>query len=818
MAALLLATEVPGVIETLRMPDTGFQIRQCTIMSVRPRGPAASILRPGDRLERGNGVPLRGFADLRSVLHGTSPGDELRLTLRRDGEVLEFPIQLQAKDLESRVYGLLLSAVAVAFLFLGFVTYYRRDDELGHAFFLTCLFLAYPFLDLPTSSRPVVMRILEGLHDTAQVFMPALLLRFLLIFPEGVDSSQAAYRKQRWLLLPPALLTPLHFWSHFAPRTPAAERLLAMLFAATTLVFVVYVVAALWVFAMKIRRRDRWVLWSKLRLALSGLAAGLLPLLGVTVLRQVHPTEQLYLDRMAVLLLPLVPASFSMAMLRTGAIDVTDLRRQLAIGAFVVGPTALLLGLVPQVTRLLGVEAPAGFGRVPLLVGIPALLLVTRLPQRMGSLLADRVLDPELQELRREAATLGQSLSERKSPEEIAEIFAQGLLPLVGADRVTIYLREDSRFRRIAEHHRHQEMPTGVESFRADIPLVQSVLADRELVLVEALLEGGRRHVDPVSRRWLDRSDASVIFPLVASGDVIGMGLLAGPTGRQTYSAGQLYHLQSLAQLAGAALENAQLHQDDMARERLQTELALAHEIQERLLPQESLRGPDFEICGRTVSCREVGGDLFDHFHLSDGRVVVAVADASGKGVPASLLISGLRTSIRETIRPGLPLEEAVSHINRDLHATTQVGHFIAAFLAIYDPDHAELEYAVAGIEPPLWVRASQGRVERLHRGGPVLGIEPDARFRSGIVRLAPEDCVLAYSDGVTDQVNPSDEPFGADRLEAIARSDHSHQAQDLLDAVFRALQAFRGHEIVDDTTLLVLRRSHCSTAGTMSA
>jgi sigma-B regulation protein RsbU (phosphoserine phosphatase) len=194
------------------------------------------------------------------------------------------------------------------------------------------------------------------------------------------------------------------------------------------------------------------------------------------------------------------------------------------------------------------------------------------------------------------------------------------------------------------------------------------------------------------------------------------------------------------------------------------------------------------------------------------------VADASGKGVPASLLISGLRTSIRETVRPGLSLADAVSHINRAVHETTQVGHFIAAFLGVYDPRTGELEYCVAGIESPFWVRPRHGRVERLHRGGPVLGIEPDAHFRSGIVTLEPGDRVLAYSDGVTDQVDSSEEPFGADRLQTIARSEDSGDAKQLLEAVFRALQAFRGDEIVDDTTLLILRRSRNSSVGMKSA
>lgn len=819
MAALLLAVEIPGVVETLRRPDPGFQLRQNTVMVVDETGPARDLpLQPGDRVLSFGGRSISSYADFLAALHGRSAGETVSLEVERGQEAARHELRLAPKEMADRIYGLLLSAVAIAFLFLGFVTYYRRDDELGHAFYLTCLLLAYPFLDLPTSSNPTIMRVLEGFRDALLGFMPAVLLRFLLIFPEGAETTRRRYRRHRLLLIPPAVLAPLHFWSHFAGDDPLSHRLVTGLLAATALLFAVYVVGGIVVFARKIRRRDRWVLWTKLRLALLGLVVGLVPLIVVTLLRQFTPTEDFLIDRGVVLLLPLVPASFSMAMLRTGAIDLADIQRQLAMASIAFAPSVILAVVVPWVApqRLAATGDSLLFA--VLLIGIPGLSLVSRIPQRLGTRLVDTLLDPDLEETRRRAAAIAQRLNAGKSQLEIAEDFAAGLIRLLSARRVSVYGHEEGQLHLLADRSIVEDLPAAFDSFSDEIPLVRRSIEQRELLLVDELLQTNTHALDEVSRGWLDRSDAAILFPLESSGAVVGLGTMSGPAGRSRYSSAQLFHLQSLSTLAGAALENARLHDEELAHERVRTELALAHEIQQRLLPQEGIDDPRFEVCGRTRSCREVGGDLFDHFRLSDGRLVCAVADASGKGVPASLLISGVRTAIRETVRPGLPLEEALAHINRQVHETTSVGHFIAAMVAILEPDSGQLEYCVAGIEPPLWVRIRHGRLERLTRGGPILGVDPDARFRSGVVRMAPGDQLLVYSDGLVDQENSSGDPFGAKRLEGVALSDPSRSAQELLEVTFGAVREFRTEESVDDTTLLVLRRAQASVAGTNSA
>jgi sigma-B regulation protein RsbU (phosphoserine phosphatase) len=260
------------------------------------------------------------------------------------------------------------------------------------------------------------------------------------------------------------------------------------------------------------------------------------------------------------------------------------------------------------------------------------------------------------------------------------------------------------------------------------------------------------------------------------------------------------------------------LHEQDLQRERVRTELELAAKIQERLLPEGDLVAGCLEISGRTVSCREVGGDLYDHFRLNDGRVVVAVSDAVGKGIPASLLTSGVRTAVREKIGPGLDLGEAMASINRHVHGMTTTGHFIALFAAILDARDGLMEYCVAGAEPALWLRDGRPN-EWLNRGGPVLGIDPDARYPCGIVRLSPGDLVIPYSDGAVDEEDADEEPFGREGLLKAVTEVKKRSSAEIRDHILNRIQAYAAaEEAVDDTTLVVIRRLRAAAGGTLDA
>jgi sigma-B regulation protein RsbU (phosphoserine phosphatase) len=136
----------------------------------------------------------------------------------------------------------------------------------------------------------------------------------------------------------------------------------------------------------------------------------------------------------------------------------------------------------------------------------------------------------------------------------------------------------------------------------------------------------------------------------------------------------------------------------------------------------------------------------------------------------------------------------------------------------VVEPRSGVVEYCVAGIEPPLWVRSSLDRCEPLTRGGPVLGVDPDAGYHAGTIRLDPGDTLVAYSDGVVDEENVEGEPFGSQRLSALLRADRQQDPERLLASIFGQLEDFGSDESVDDTTVVVVRRSREVHVGTKTA
>jgi sigma-B regulation protein RsbU (phosphoserine phosphatase) len=805
MAPLLLILEIPGAIEFWRRPFVGVVLRNQTVMVVEPGSAAERAgIRPGDVVVALADRPTATYAAYVAALSQLRIGQSTHLEIERSGERHRVEVELAAKPVHRRARDMLLSAVALCFLFLGFVTYLKRNDALGRYFHGSCLLFAYQFLDLPTFPWPTAMLLLEQLRDVLQLLLPAVFLRFCLIFPEGRPQQDPARRRQRWLFVPPLTLAAvdvaLDLTGH--NRTPLALAVLTMI----AVVFGAYVLAAVVVFARKSRRQDRWVYWSKLRLAVLGLAAGLLPLVLATVARQIWPAHTLPLDQASVLFLPLVPASFSLALLRTGAIDLAYLTRQglialaLSLPAVMVG-AVLFFGVVPALEG-----GNRGLGYLAAVTGVVLAAVAASPTRRHVGAVVDRFFYPEQVALRAAASELGGRLSRLRDAAQIAETLVSRVLDLFQCRAAFLYRVEHDAVALLVRAG--EALPIRPpERFERQGGLVGIALDSGDLVLVEPLLTGARsRRLDPKSRHLIASTEAVLLCPLIAGGEPVALLILGPRADGSAYSSLHLYHVQLLARQAAASLENALLHQDDLARERLRTELDLARDIQSKLLPAAGLSVGEFHICGRMLSSSEVGGDLFDYFQLGDGRVVITVADASGKGVPASLLMSSVRTAVRETMRPGRSAIEAIGHLNRDVHAMTSEHHFVALFLGILDPRNGVLEYTVAGIEPPLWYRSGPNRLEVLNRGGPVLGVSPTLGYKSGVIRMAPGDAILAYSDGMIDQEDPDGGEFGIARLAQVFREVARHESPDILEEVTGELARFGGDEPTDDRTLLVVK------------
>jgi sigma-B regulation protein RsbU (phosphoserine phosphatase) len=268
------------------------------------------------------------------------------------------------------------------------------------------------------------------------------------------------------------------------------------------------------------------------------------------------------------------------------------------------------------------------------------------------------------------------------------------------------------------------------------------------------------------------------------------------------------------ANQAAIALENARLHLQALEKERLESEMQLAGDIQRRILPREAPAVSGYELIGWNRPARQIGGDYYDLFERQDGRIEVVVGDVSGKGMPAALMVSTLHSALHLLLDQagfGPPLLEL---LNRHVLESTTANKFITLMLAELEPASGRLTYMNAGHNPGLLLHAAPGaeggfEVEELGSSGLPIGVLPGSRFQARIVTLAPGDLLCLYTDGITEAESPAEEEFGTRRLLELLRAQGTQPLPAVLEAVKAATGTFSaGLPQGDDQTVVLLRRT----------
>jgi serine phosphatase RsbU (regulator of sigma subunit)/predicted ester cyclase len=257
----------------------------------------------------------------------------------------------------------------------------------------------------------------------------------------------------------------------------------------------------------------------------------------------------------------------------------------------------------------------------------------------------------------------------------------------------------------------------------------------------------------------------------------------------------------NLAELAQQGLE-----QERIERERIEQELKVARSIQQASLPEKVPDLEGWQITPYYQPAREVGGDFYDFHLLSEGRLGLVVGDATGKGVPAALVMSSTRSMLRALARASNSPGEVLEQVNDLLVTDIPPNMFVTCFYAILDPKSATLSYANAGHDLP-YLRHS-GEAEELRARGMPLGLMSGMSYEEGEASLRQEDDVLFYSDGLVEAHDPKGEMFGFPRLRALV-TQHAEE-RSLGNLLLEELYSFvgEGWEQEDDITLLTLKRS----------
>lgn len=308
----------------------------------------------------------------------------------------------------------------------------------------------------------------------------------------------------------------------------------------------------------------------------------------------------------------------------------------------------------------------------------------------------------------------------------------------------------------------------------------------------------------------LDDTGIELVIPFVQQGATTGALFLGKRLSNVAYSQDDIEFMYALGNLALVAVQNSFLIEEQIEKERLEEEMRLARQIQENLQPKSM---PDFrgvDLAMLALPSRHVAGDYLDIVKLSDDRLLLAIGDVTGKGVPASLLMSNLQAALHVLVPMEITLEEATAHINRVISGNTDFDKFITYFHCIYNSSTSVLDYVNAGHNPPYLVRGADGSVEELEEGGLLLGVMSGSQYQRGTSTIVTGDIVVMFTDGVTEAMSPEEEEYGEERLLEVLAEARGGTATEILDAIHRDVIAFTGSAtaLSDDLTMVVMKLS----------
>jgi len=305
---------------------------------------------------------------------------------------------------------------------------------------------------------------------------------------------------------------------------------------------------------------------------------------------------------------------------------------------------------------------------------------------------------------------------------------------------------------------------------------------------------------------------SALLSPLRHANKDLGVLVVARRHADGGFTANDFAVFRSAAEQSSFAIGNARIHREANEKRAIESELKNAREVQRILLPQQDPLIPGFRISGTNLPARMISGDYYDYINLEEQKFGIAIADVSGKGVPAGLLMAMCRSVLRSVAAGEISPSRALAAVNRQLFPDIREDMFISMAYSVLDAATGKLTLSRAGHEPALFFRRETGRVELLRSPGLALGIDSGAVFervtQDQEVTLKSGDCVLFYTDGVKEALNDQEEEFGMERMSDVFRVAAPLGAEIALSRMQDELKQFTGDgPQMDDITLVAIEK-----------
>jgi phosphoserine phosphatase RsbU/P len=792
-------------------------------------------LSDGDFLLAVNGVPFTGDAQIHDLLGHTSPGKMIQVSARTpSGKVREVQIRLAPRkgpDFSLGGYIAFLTpilGVPLLGLLIGYWVVAARPRDLNA--WLVLLLLAFPetaYGNLDWSFWPAPWYLWLGLWNSiVQVFVFPALLWFGFLFPERwrVDVRLPWFK---YAILAASFCAFVFELSFFAAQrfSVQAIRSLARLQIWTdringwlTVICIFLFLAALF---DKLRSASTADARRRLRVLAIGSGLSLGPLVIIFAVVPLFGMDPHHGNWFSVVVpfLSIFPLTLAYVLIVQRAMDVRILLRmgtkyllaratvltvEIALVAFLI-----LRFIVPMMQR----KEHQFLNFILLAVCIGALLQVFILRDSFSRRLQrwlDRKFFREAYNSEVVLSELSEQVRQLTDRSVLFDIILRRISEVLHVSQIAILLRGSNVF--------HLQQALGMD-FGGPVALPEESATIQNLLRTNLPATVYRDRPEEwftdagaEEKTLLREINAELLLPMSGRAHLIGLIALGPKKSEEPYTPTDVRTLQSVAAQTGLTLEVAELVRtlaDQAAqRERMNREIEIAREVQQRLFPQSI---PEIAGVGLAGMCRpasEVGGDYYDLIEMEDGHLGFAIGDVSGKGISAALIMASLRASLRGLILedPG-DLARMMQKVNRLVYESSSSSRYATFFFAILDPQTREFRYVNAGHNPPVLMKAVSGELRRLEACGPVVGLLPFAAYQTQSLILEPGDLLVAYTDGISEAMTAEDEEWGEHRMLEAVPHRPTASAAEVLEQIFRAADEFTaGAEQHDDMTLLVMK------------
>ncbi len=767
------------------------------IAEVEPRAAAAG-LHKGDILVAVNGRPYTGSSVLWEEAAKAPPGSTMKVTVRSPAangaqRTVYIPTMASQHWAALKAAFVAISVVMPVFcIALGFWVVLARPGDrlawllLGLSLSFTQVASAYPMFAI---WGPGILTLTVAYNVALKFTWPVFMFLFGFYFPEPLPyfMRPGLWRKWLpWMVVAPYALLATVLWAVIVADIRSYSALQPLqpvigLIEKITSVYVFCLVSAFFSFiftksSMSIspdaKRRLRLLYW--------GATLALTPLLLVGLLVWIKPSMEPpdWIIGLLLVMFLIFPLTLAYVIVVQRAMDVRVVVRQglqyaLAKNGVRVLQVLAILVVTLTALALIGQNRERPQKLIVIALGLLAIFTIRRMTEKTGAWL-DRRFFREAYDAEQVFSELSDSVRGMVEARSLIETVAERISETLHIPRVAILLGGVGAYR-----------PAYALGYGA-VPDIAFPPSAGTVKLLQKESEPARVYFDDPDS-WLyrepeiteeDRSkltklDAALLLPLSTRDKLLGFISLGPKLSDEPYSRADLRLLKSVAAQTGLALENAQLISeiaDEVAqRERLNREVEIAREVQERLFPQTLPPIAGIAYAGACRSALGVGGDYYDFLALPAGKLGIAIGDVSGKGIAAALMMASLQASLRsEATRASDNLAAMMGNVNRLVYEASSSNRYATFFYGQYDPLSRQLTYVNAGHNPPMLFQPRNGEchVSRLEACGTVVGLLDDASYQQATTAIAPGDVLIAFTDGISEAMNATEDEWGEEQID----------------------------------------------------